>query len=127
MEQVKEVFAREYDTVLLPDLKTRFGGMFTEGLQFECEQGRDLGFDGKSLIHPAQIDLANQVFAPSVSEIALAQRQIEAFKQASDAGQGVAVVDGTIVENLHVETAQRLLDQAQVIAEQAAIEQAGTR
>ena len=96
------------------------------GLQFECEQGRDLGFDGKSLIHPDQIDLANQVFAPSVSEIALAQRQIEAFKQASDAGQGVAVVDGTIVENLHVETAQRLLDQAQVIAEQAAIEQAGT-
>ena len=58
------------------------------GLQFECEQGRDLGFDGKSLIHPAQIDLANQVFAPSASEIALAQRQIEAFKQASDAGQG---------------------------------------
>ena len=81
------------------------------GLQFECEQGRDLGFDGKSLIHPAQIGLANQVFAPSASEIALAQRQIEAFKQASDAGQGVAVVDGTIVENLHVETAQRLLAQ----------------
>ena len=50
------------------------------GLQFECEQGRDLGFDGKSLIHPAQIGLANQVFAPSASEISLAQRQIEAFK-----------------------------------------------
>ena len=95
------------------------------GLQFECEQGRDLGFDGKSLIHPAQIGLANQVFAPSASEISLAQRQIEAFKQASDAGQGVAVVDGTIVENLHVETAQRLLAKAHVIAKQAVAAQAG--
>ena len=95
------------------------------GLQFECEQGRDLGFDGKSLIHPAQIGLANQVFAPSASEIALAQRQIEAFKQASDAGQGVAVVDGTIVENLHVEAAQRLLAKAHVIAKQAVAAQAG--
>ena len=95
------------------------------GLQFECEQGRDLGFDGKSLIHPAQIGLANQVFAPSASEISLAQRQIEAFKQASDAGQGVAVVDGTIVENLHVETAQRLLAKAHVIAKQAVAAQTG--
>ena len=95
------------------------------GLQFECEQGRDLGFDGKSLIHPAQIGLANQVFAPSASEISLAKRQIEAFKQASDAGQGVAVVDGTIVENLHVETAQRLLAKAHVIAKQAVAAQTG--
>ena len=94
-------------------------------MQFECEQGRDLGFDGKSLIHPAQIGLANQVFAPSASEISLAQCQIEAFKQVSDAGQGVAVVDGTIVENLHVETAQRLLAKAHVIAKQAVVAQAG--
>ena len=94
------------------------------GLQLECEQGRDLGFDGKSLIHPAQIALANEVFAPSASEIALAQRQIEAFKLASDAGQGVAVVDGTIVENMHAETAQRLLAKAQVIATQSVAVQA---
>jgi (3S)-malyl-CoA thioesterase len=94
-------------------------------LQFECEQGRDLGFDGKSLIHPAQIDLANQVFAPLGSEIVLAQRQIEAFKQASDASQGVVVVDGIIVGNLHVESAQRLLAKAQVIAKQAFTEQVG--
>ena len=94
------------------------------GLQLECEQGRDLGFDGKSLIHPAQIALANEVFAPSASEIALAQRQIEAFKLASHAGQGVAVVDGTIVENMHAETAQRLLAKAQVIATQSVAVQA---
>ena len=94
------------------------------GLQLECEQGRDLGFDGKSLIHPAQIALANEVFAPSASEIALAQRQIEAFKLASDAGQGVSVVDGTIVENMHAETAQRLLAKAQVIATQSVAVQA---
>ena len=94
------------------------------GLQLECEQGRDLGFDGKSLIHPAQIALANEVFAPSASEIALAQRQIEAFRRASDAGQGVAVVDGTIVENMHAETAQRLLAKAQLIATQSVAVQA---
>ena len=83
------------------------------GLQAECEQGRDMGFDGKSLIHPAQIEIANAVFAPSVAELALARRQIAAFDAA---GQGVAVVDGRIVENLHIVTAQALLAKAAAIA-----------
>jgi (3S)-malyl-CoA thioesterase len=86
------------------------------GLQAECEQGRDMGFDGKTLIHPAQLDVANAVFAPSAEEVALAARQIEAFGTAQAAGQGVAVLDGRIVENLHVEIARGVLARAEVIA-----------
>lgn len=86
-----------------------------EGLRAECEQGRDLGFDGKTLIHPAQVDIANAAFAPSDAEITLARRQIEAYEQAQASGQGVAVVDGRIVENLHVATAKEILAKADAI------------
>ncbi len=88
-----------------------------EGLTAECQQGRDMGFDGKSLIHPAQIDIANAAFAPSQAEIELAERQIAAFDEAEAAGQGVAVVDGKIVENLHIVTARATLAKAAAIAE----------
>ncbi|MDD7970292.1 HpcH/HpaI aldolase/citrate lyase family protein [Roseinatronobacter alkalisoli] len=87
-----------------------------DGLRAECEQGRDMGFDGKTLIHPAQLDIANQVFAPSSDEIALARRQIAAFEDATAKGEGVAVVDGKIVENLHIVTAQQILAKADAIA-----------
>ncbi|MBE9639085.1 HpcH/HpaI aldolase/citrate lyase family protein [Salipiger mangrovisoli] len=87
-----------------------------EGLRAECDQGRDIGFDGKTLIHPAQVEIANAAFAPSEGEIALARRQIHAFEQAEAAGQGVAVVDGKIVENLHVVTAKSVLAKADAIA-----------
>lgn len=87
-----------------------------EGLAHECAQGRDMGFDGKTLIHPAQIEVANTAFAPSETEIELARRQISAFEEATSAGQGVAVVDGRIVENLHVATARELLTRAEAIA-----------
>ncbi|MFV0302948.1 MAG: HpcH/HpaI aldolase/citrate lyase family protein [Paracoccus sp. (in: a-proteobacteria)] len=90
-----------------------------EGLRLECEQGRDMGFDGKTLIHPAQLPIANAAFAPTEDELGLARRQIEAFEAATAEGRGVAVVDGRIVENLHVETARRMLDQAQAIAAMA--------
>lgn len=90
------------------------------GLRAECEQGRDMGFDGKSLIHPAQLDIANEVFAPAEADIALARRQIEAYEEAKAAGQGVAVVDGKIVENLHVATAKATLAKAEAIAKLAA-------
>ncbi|WP_425040783.1 HpcH/HpaI aldolase/citrate lyase family protein [Primorskyibacter sp. S187A] len=92
----------------------------SEGLRGECEQGRDMGFDGKTLIHPAQIDVANEVFAPSQEEIDLARRQIAAFAQAEAEGQGVAVVDGRIVENLHVVTAREILAKADAIQRIAA-------
>ncbi len=88
-----------------------------EGLRAECQQGRDMGFDGKTLIHPAQLDVANQVYAPEPEEIDLARRQIEAFAEAEAAGQGVAVVDGKIVENLHIFTARQTLARAAAIAE----------
>jgi (3S)-malyl-CoA thioesterase len=75
-----------------------------------------MGFDGKTLIHPAQLDVTNRVFAPSEDEIALAQRYVAAFAEIEAAGQGVAVVEGRIVENLHVATAQKLLARAEAIA-----------
>ncbi|NVK59354.1 MAG: CoA ester lyase [Rhodobacteraceae bacterium] len=87
-----------------------------EGLKAECDQGRDMGFDGKTLIHPAQVAITNDAFAPTEAEIDLAKRQIEAFEAAGKAGQGVAVVDGKIVENLHVATAQSILAKADAIA-----------
>ena len=90
------------------------------GLLAECEQGRALGMDGKTLIHPAQIETANRVFAPSADETALASRQIEAFEDAQARGEGVAVVDGKIVENLHVATARATLAKAQAVRERDA-------
>ena len=81
------------------------------GLRAECQQGLEMGFDGKTLIHPAQIEAANEVFAPDEAELTLARRYIEAFEGAA----GVAVVDGKIVENLHVENAVRLLAKADMI------------
>ncbi|GAB1378182.1 HpcH/HpaI aldolase/citrate lyase family protein [Paracoccus sp. (in: a-proteobacteria)] len=86
-----------------------------DGLRAECEQGRDLGFDGKSLIHPAQLEIANQVFAPDAAALDLARRQIAAFDAAMAEGQAVAVVDGKIVENLHIVTARSVLARAEAI------------
>lgn len=86
------------------------------GLAAECAQGRDMGFDGKTLIHPAQIEIANEAFAPSESEVDLARRQIAAFTAAEAEGLGVAVVDGRIVENLHIVTARQTLAKMAAIA-----------
>ncbi|WP_420857502.1 HpcH/HpaI aldolase/citrate lyase family protein [Marivivens marinus] len=88
-----------------------------DGLIEECEQGRDMGFDGKSLIHPAQVEITNRAFAPTEAEIDLANRQIAAFEEAEAQGLGVAVVDGRIVENLHIVTARATLAKAAAIAE----------
>ena len=87
-----------------------------EGLKVECDQGRDMGFDGKTLIHPAQVDVTNTAFSPSEVEVELARRQIEAFNEVEASGQGVAVVDGKIVENLHVATARDTLAKVKAIA-----------
>ena len=80
-----------------------------EGHRVECDQGRDMGFDGKTVIHPAQLEVANAAFSPSDEEVDLARRQIAAFEECEATGQGVAVVDGKIVENLHVATARETL------------------
>ena len=86
-----------------------------EGLRAVCVQGRDMGFDGKSLIHPDQLAVANEVFAPSEADLALAREQVHAFEAATARGEGVAVVNGRIVENLHVATARRLIARAEAI------------
>ncbi len=90
------------------------------GLERECLQGREMGFDGKTLIHPAQIATANVAFAPTADDVDLAHRRIAAFDDAASAGQGVAVVDGRIVEGLHIITAQATLARAAAIAEMEA-------
>lgn len=87
-----------------------------EGLEVECTQGRDMGFDGKTLIHPSQLAVANAAFSPSEADLNLARRQIEAFDTVEASGQGVAVVDGRIVENLHIVTAREVLAKAEAIA-----------
>jgi citrate lyase subunit beta / citryl-CoA lyase len=79
------------------------------GFLAECEQGRDLGFDGKTLIHPSQVEPCNATFAPSAEEVEKAGRIIAAFEEAEAAGKGVVTVDGRMIENLHVEQARRTL------------------
>ena len=107
--------AKAHDCIILDGVFNAFKD--DDGLQAECDQGRDMGFDGKTLIHPAQLAIANRAFAPSAREITLAERQIAAFQAALDLGQGVAVLDGKIVENLHIMTAKAVLAKAKAIAE----------
>ena len=80
-----------------------------DGFTAECRQGRELGFDGKTLIHPGQVEAANRVFAPSDEEVDTARRTIDAFEAARAEGRAVATLDGRLVESLHVDTAHRVL------------------
>lgn len=86
------------------------------GFAAVCAQGRALGFDGKTLIHPKQIAPANAAFAPSGGEIAEAKKIIAAHEAALAVGKGIVVVDGRLVENLHIAAAQRTLALAEAIA-----------
>lgn len=86
-------------------------------LEAECVQARDSGFDGKTLIHPAQLAVCNQVFAPSEADIAEAQSIVAAFADPANAGKGALRVNGKMAELLHLAQAERLLAKAQAIAE----------
>jgi len=86
------------------------------GFEAECTQGRDMGLDGKTLIHPNQIEAANKVFAPSVAEIESARAIIGAFSLPENAGKGAIQLEGRMVELLHAEIARRTLSIAQGIA-----------
>jgi citrate lyase subunit beta/citryl-CoA lyase len=86
-----------------------------EGFAAECVQGMEMGFDGKTLIHPTQVEPANDTWAPSADEIEYAGRVIEAFDSAVADGKGVVTVDGRMIENLHVDNARRVLMTAEVI------------
>jgi len=77
------------------------------GFRRECEEGRDLGFDGKTLIHPSQIELCNAIYSPAEAEVAQAKRIVAAFGQPENKGKGVITVDGRMVELLHAEIARR--------------------
>ena len=87
-----------------------------EGFAAACRQGVELGFDGKTLIHPKTIAAANAAFAPSEEEVAWSRRIIAAHAEAEAAGQGVVLVDGRLIENLHVENARRVVALAEAIA-----------
>ena len=86
-----------------------------EGFEAACHQGRQFGFDGKTLIHPKQIDAANRAFAPSPGELDWSRRIIAAHGAAEKEGRGVVVVDGRLIEVLHVAEAERLVAMAETI------------
>ncbi len=86
-----------------------------EGYAASCRQGLELGFDGKTLIHPKQIEAANRTFAPDEGAIAQAEKIIAAHEAAAAEGKGVVVVDGRLIENLHVEDAKRQVQLAEAI------------
>ncbi len=95
-----------------------------EGLEAACRQGRDLGFDGKTLVHPRTLEAANRIFGPSAGELEGARRVVAAHAEAEARGEGVVVLEGRLVEALHVEEARRLLALAEAIAA-AAVDTAG--
>jgi citrate lyase subunit beta/citryl-CoA lyase len=87
-----------------------------DGFLVEAQQGAALGFDGKTLVHPSQVEPTNEVWAPSADEVDHSRRVIEAFEAAEAEGRGVITVDGRMIENLHVDNARRVLAVADAIA-----------
>ena len=90
-----------------------------DGFLAECRQGKEMGFDGKTLIHPSQLEPCNEVFAPSSEQVEAAREIIAAFEEAEHEGRGVVTVNDRMIENLHVEEARRTLAQARAIADVA--------
>ncbi len=88
-----------------------------DGFRAVCQQGLEMGFDGKTLIHPSQVEPCNEIFAPSAAELEMAGKIVAAFKAAQAEGKGVVTVDGRMIENLHVEQAERALALASAIKE----------
>ena len=92
-----------------------FDGVFLdltdiEGFKAQCEEAKDLGFDGKTLIHPSQVEIANDIFGASIEDIERARRIILAWEEATAEGKAVAVVDDQLIESMHVEEAKRLVE-----------------
>ncbi|HEX6000823.1 MAG TPA: CoA ester lyase [Hyphomicrobiaceae bacterium] len=106
--------ARAYGLDVLDGVYNAFKD--AEGYRRECQQGRTLGFDGKTLIHPDQIAVANEVFAPAAVEVAWARKIIAAFDLPESKGKGVITVDGRMVEIMHAEMARRTVAIADAIA-----------
>ena len=87
-----------------------------EGFERECRQGKEFGFDGKTVIHPGQLEPCNRIFAPSAADVEHSRKVIDAYEAARREGRGVATVDGRMIENLHVDNARRVLDLAAAVA-----------
>jgi citrate lyase subunit beta/citryl-CoA lyase len=109
--------ARAYGVDILDSVYNNFRD--AEGYRRECLQGRQLGFDGKTLIHPDQIAVANKVFSPSDAEVAAARKIVAAFALPENKGKGVINLDGRMVELLHAEMAKRTVAIADAIATMA--------
>ncbi|MEM7660928.1 MAG: CoA ester lyase [Pseudomonadota bacterium] len=105
--------ARAYDLLAIDGVYNDIQN--TDGLRSECVQGRTLGFDGKTLIHPAQIDVTNDVFSPADEDVAQARDVIAAFAEPENSGKGVIKVNGKMTELLHLEEARRIVDVAEAI------------
>jgi citrate lyase subunit beta / citryl-CoA lyase len=101
------VAARAYGLDILDGVYGDFSD--PEGLRAECQQGRDLGMDGKTLIHPSQIDICNAAFSPAAEDVAEARAIVDAFDRPENAGRGAISLEGRMVERLHAAAARRLL------------------
>lgn len=106
--------ARAYQLLVLDGVFLDLGD--ESGFEASCQQGLELGFDGKTLIHPGQIEMANTVFAPSTAELEFASRIIAAHAEAESEGKGVVLLDGKLIENLHVQDAHRIVALSEAIA-----------
>ena len=112
------VAARAYGLDVLDGVYNEFRDM--EGLRRECEHGRTLGMDGKTLIHPAQVEITNEIFSPSEDEVTWSRKIIAAFKQPENAAKGVITVDGKMVERLHLQMSERTVAIAEAIVDMSA-------
>ena len=108
------IAARAADREILDGVNLDFRNLDT--FRAECEQGRDMGFDGKTLIHPAQVDIANAAFGPSSEDVESARRVVDAWAGARKAGRAVVEVDGRLVEHMHATQAERTLALALALA-----------
>lgn len=105
--------AKAYNLVILDGVYNQFNDL--DGYKKECDQGRRYGFDGKTLIHPSQLELANQIFAPSSDEIGNAEKIVAVFALPENSDKNVVAVEGQMVERLHLESAKRILALANAI------------
>jgi citrate lyase subunit beta/citryl-CoA lyase len=105
--------ARAYDLAILDGVHVDLND--DEGYQFACKQGAELGFDGKTLIHPKQVAGANEAFAPSAKDVEWARTIMRAYEEALAQGKGVVTVDGKLIEDLHIVGAKRTLKLAEAI------------
>jgi citrate lyase subunit beta/citryl-CoA lyase len=106
--------ARAYGLAVLDGVYNDFRD--AEGFGAECRQGRDMGFDGKTLIHPSQVETCNAVFSPDAEEIAQARRILAAFDAAENTGKGVVQIEGRMFERMHADMARRTMEIAEAIA-----------